>query len=80
MSKYKVGFMIDSRANAFSDNKEVIDLIEDYNYTEEEAKEIFGDEEKLRKIFEEWMWQTIEFTYVTLETDEDVKEFEKSRY
>jgi|GEM_PF-3708217 hypothetical protein len=29
MSKYKVGFMVDSTANAFSENREVIDLVDD---------------------------------------------------
>lgn len=67
MSKYKVGFMINSRANTFSKNKEVIDLIDDYNYSEEEAKEIVNNEDKLRKIFEEWMWETIDFEYWVLE-------------
>lgn len=46
MSKYRVRFHIDSCANAFSLNEEIIDLIEDWNYTEEEAQEVFGNDEK----------------------------------
>ena len=49
MSKYKVGFYVNSRANICSTNAEVIDLVEDYGYTEKEAEEIINDEEKLKK-------------------------------
>jgi hypothetical protein F3_00907 len=49
MSKYKVGFFVNSRANIRSTNAEVIDLIDDYGYTEEEAEEIIKDEEKLKR-------------------------------
>ena len=48
MSKYKVGFYVNSRANVYSTNAEVIDLVEDYGYTEKEAEEIINDEEKLK--------------------------------
>ena len=77
MSKYKVGFMVDSTANAFSENKEVIDLVDDWGYEEEEAKEIFENKEKLREVFEEWMWETIDFGYFSLKTDEEVEKFKK---
>ena len=46
MSKYKVKFWCDSGANAFSCNTETVDLVDDWDYTEEEAKEIFESEEK----------------------------------
>ena len=49
MSKYKVGFFANSRANIRSTNAEAIDLIDDYGYTEEEAEEIIKDEEKLKR-------------------------------
>lgn len=48
MSKYKVGFYANSNANAFCTNAEVVDLVEDYGYTEKEAEEIINDEEKLK--------------------------------
>ena len=44
MSKYKVGFYANSNANVYSTNAEVIDLVEDYGYTEKEAEEIINDE------------------------------------
>lgn len=53
MSKYKVGFLINSNANAFSTNTEVIDLVNDYGYSEEEAKEIIENENKLDDLFKE---------------------------
>ena len=49
MSKYKVGFYVNSRANFYSTNAEVIDLVDDYGYTEKEAEAIINDEEKLKK-------------------------------
>lgn len=77
MSKYKIGVFINSHANHASTNAEVIDLIEDYGYTEEEAEEIIKDDKKIKKIFEEWLWDTVETGYEYLETEEDVKEWER---
>lgn len=54
MSKYKVGFFVNSRANIRSTNAEVFDLIDDYGYTEEKAEEIIKDEEKIKEEVEEW--------------------------
>ena len=34
MSKYKVNFFVNSNANFRSTNAEVIDLVDDYGYTE----------------------------------------------
>lgn len=55
MSKYKVKFWCDSGANAFSCNTETVDLVDDWNYTEDEAKEIFESEEKQEEILDEWL-------------------------
>ena len=49
MSKYKVGFYANSNANVYSTNAEVIDLVEDYGYTEKEAEEIINDEKNWKK-------------------------------
>ena len=76
MSKYKVGFFVNSRANIRSTNAEVIDLIDDYGYTEEKAEEIIKDEEKLKEEFEEWLWDTIETGFQFLETEEEVESWE----
>lgn len=73
MSKYKAGFFVNSRANIRSTNAEVIDLIDDYGYTEEQAEEIIKDEEKLKEKFEEWLWDTIETGFQFLETEEEVE-------
>ena len=66
MSEYKVGFLVNSNANAFSTTAEVIDLVNDYGYSEEEAKEIIEDENKLDDLFKEWLWETIETGYKVL--------------
>lgn len=78
MSKYKVGFFVNSRANIRSTNAEVFDLIDDYGYTEEEAEEIIKDEEKLKEEFEEWLWDTIETGFQFLETEEEVESWENT--
>lgn len=75
MSKYKVGFLVNSNANAFCKNVEVIDLVDDYGYSEAEAKEIIGDENKLDALFKEWLWETIETNVAYLETEEEVKKW-----
>lgn len=76
MSKYKVGFLVDSGANAFSTNAEVIDLIDDYGYTEEEAKEIINSEDKLDKLFKDWLSNKIETSYAVLETEEEIDDWD----
>ena len=55
MSKYKVNFFVNSNANFHSTNAEVIDLVDDYGYTEKEAEAIINDEEKLKKEFDNWL-------------------------
>lgn len=76
MSKYKVGFLVDSRANSFSTNAEVIDLIDDWKYTEEEAKEIIKNDVLLEKLFEDWLANTIETSYAVLETEEEIEDWD----
>ena len=76
MSKYKVGFLVDSRANSFSINAEVIDLIDDWKYTEEEAKEIIKNDVLLEKLFEDWLSNTIETSYAVLETEEEIEDWD----
>ena len=77
MSKYKIGVYVNSRANHSSTNAEVIDLIEDYGMTEEEAEKTIKSEEEINKIFEEWLKETIDIGYEYLETEEDVKAWER---
>ena len=77
MSKYKVGFYVNSRANIYSTNAEVIDLVEDYGYTEEKAEEIINDEEKLKKEFDAWLWDNIEAGFQVLETEEEFEDWKR---
>ncbi len=80
MSKYKVGFLVDSRANSFSTNAEVIDLIDDWKYTEEEAKEIIKNDVLLEKLFDDWLSNTIETSYAVLETEEEIEDWSSMCY
>ena len=77
MSKYKVGFYVNSGANVYSTNAEVVDLVDGYGYTEEKAKEIINDEEKFKEEFEEWLWDTIEAGFQVLETEEEVEDWKR---
>ena len=77
MSKYKVGFYVNSGANVYSTNAEVVDLVDGYDYTEEKAKEIINDEEKLKEEFKEWLWDTIEAGFQVLETEEEVEDWKR---
>lgn len=80
MSKYKLGFSVDSRANAFSTNREVIDLIDDYKFSEEDAKDIIEDEKKQEVLFKEWLMETIDSGFTVLDNDEDVEDFLRDPY
>lgn len=74
MSKYKVHFFVNSNANFRSTNAEVIDLVDDYGYTEKEAEAIINDEEKLKKEFDDWLRDTIETGFQVLETEDEVED------
>ena len=73
MSKYRVGFLL---SNSHSTNAKVIDLVDDWNYTEKEAKEIVNSDDKLNELLGEWlsevMWSEIKF----LKTKKEQKEWE----
>ena len=60
MSKYRVGFLL---SNSHSTNAKVIDLVDDWDYTEKEAKEIVNSDDKLNELLGEWlsevMWAEI---------------------
>ena len=77
MSKYKVGFYVNSNANIYSTNAEVIDLVEDYGYTEKKAEEIINDEKKLKEEFEAWLQNNIETGFRVLETEEEVEDWKR---
>lgn len=69
MSKYKVRFWADTCVNIHSKREEVIDLIEE-GYTEEEAKEIINNEEKLMELFSEWKINNIDEGFCVLNEDD----------
>ena len=77
MSKYKVGFYVNSNANIHSTNAEVIDLVDDYGYTEKESEETINDEKKLKEEFDTWLWDTIETGFQVLETEEEVEDWKR---
>ena len=72
MSKYRVGFLL---SNSHSTNAKVIDLVDDWDYAEKEAKEIVNSDDKLNELLGEWlsevMWSEIKF----LKTKKEQKEW-----
>lgn len=72
MSKYRVGFLL---SNSHSTNAKVIDLVDDWDYTKKEAKEIVNSDDKLNELLGEWlsevMWSEIKF----LKTKKEQKEW-----
>lgn len=69
MSKYRVKFYF-SNGMVGGDKKEIIDLVEDYNYSEEEAKEIVENDKKLNEVYQDWLWEQIDTSYSVLEEGE----------
>ena len=64
----------------YKDLKELMDKRQEYIILTgniAEAEEIIKDDKKIKKIFEEWLWDTVETGYEYLETEEDVKEWER---
>lgn len=70
MSKYKVKFYVYTRYVG-SEVEEDVDLIEDYGFSEEEAKEILEDEDKLQEIFDEWLFENIDAGWQKLEEEDE---------
>lgn len=62
MSKYKIELKIKRE-------DDIIDLVEDYGYTEEKAEEILQDSESLEKILEEWIADNLDAGYSILEEE-----------
>lgn len=60
MSIYKVKFWSDSQINIKNRKEEIVDLIDDYHFSEEEAKIIIKDEDKLLDLFIEWRADNID--------------------
>ena len=62
MSKYKIKFTI-NRAD------DMLDLVKDYGYSEEEAEEILQDEEELERLLEEWISDNLDAGYRIIEEE-----------
>lgn len=69
MSKYKIKFHV-STGYVNSEVEETIDLVEDYGYSEQEAKEIIKNEDKIEAIFEEWVWENLDSSWKVLGEEE----------
>lgn len=69
MSKYKIKFYV-STGYVNSEVEETIDLVEDYGYSEQEAKEIIKNEDKIEAIFEEWVWENLDSGWKVLGEEE----------
>jgi hypothetical protein fuD12_02519 len=74
MSKYKVFFTVGVKD---SEEMKVIDLIDDFGYTEEKAQKIFEDYDELQKVYEEWLYENIDTGYFPLESEEEIQEYEE---
>ena len=74
MSKYKVFFTAGVKD---SEEMKVIDLIDDFGYTEEKAQEIFEDYDELQKVYEEWLYENIDTGYFSLKSEEEIQEYEE---
>lgn len=70
MSKYKIKFHV-STGYVSSKIEETIDLVKDYGYSEEEAKEIFENEDKMQEIFNEWLFENIDAGWKKLEEEDE---------
>ena len=64
MSKYKIEFYSGTI-------EEIVDLIDDWNYSEEEAIEFFNSEEKQDEAFNEWLADNSDTGYRVFEDEED---------
>ena len=72
MSKYRVGFLL---SNSHSTNAKVIDLVDDWDYTEKEAKEIVNSDDKLNELLGEWLSEVMWSEVKILKTNKEQKEW-----
>lgn len=72
MSKYRVGFLL---SNSHSTNAKVIDLVDDLDYTEKEAKEIVNSDDKLNELLGEWLSEVMWAEIKILKTKKEQKEW-----
>ena len=59
MSKYKIKFYLDT-GHMGGQTEDIIDLVTDYEYTEEKAREIINSERDLKELHEQWLEDKID--------------------
>ena len=69
MSKYKIKFYLDT-GHMRGQEEDIIDLVTDYEYTEEKAREIINSERDLKELHEQWLEDKID-TGIEVITEED---------
>ena len=69
MSKYKIKFYLDT-GHMRGQEEDIIDLVTDYEYTEEKAREIINSERDLEELHEQWLEDRIDTGFEVI-TEED---------
>lgn len=69
MSKYKIKFYLDT-GHMRGQEEDIIDLVTDYEYTEEKAREIINSERDLKELHEQWLEDKIDTGFEVM-TEED---------
>ena len=69
MSKYKIKFYLDT-GHMGGQTEDIIDLVTDYEYTEEKAREIINSERDLKELHEQWLEDKIDTGFEVI-TEED---------
>lgn len=66
MSKYKIGFRVQIGRHK---ETEVLDLIDDYGYNEEDAKEIISDSTRQYELFRNWISENLDQEFWVVDTE-----------
>ena len=69
MSKHKIKFYLDTGYMG-GQEEDIIDLVTDYEYTEEKAREIINSERDLKELHEQWLEDKIDTGFEVI-TEED---------
>ena len=69
MSKYKIKFYLDT-GHMRGQIEDIIDLVTDYEYTEEKAREIINSERDLKELHEQWLEDKIDTGFEVITEEE----------
>ena len=69
MSKYKIKFYLDT-GHMGGQIEDIIDLVTDYEYTEEKAREIINSERDLKELHEQWLEDKIDTGFEVITEDD----------